>query len=39
MGKRKCPLDDRETNCTENCKQCLEEEAKEREIKNEKSDT
>lgn len=31
MSKRICPLDDRETNCTENCKYCLDEEAKERE--------
>ena len=31
MSKRICPLDGRETNCTENCKECLEEEAKEKE--------
>ena len=31
MSKRICPLDNRVTNCTENCKQCLEEEEKEKE--------
>ena len=30
MSKRICPLDHRETNCTENCKDCLEEEEKEK---------
>ena len=35
MSKRICPLDDRETTCTENCKYCLEEEAEERNETNE----
>ena len=34
-----CPLDGRETNCTENCKYCLEEEEKERKANNENSNT
>lgn len=29
-----CPLADEITNCTDNCKSCLEEEAKERELMN-----
>ena len=29
MSKRACPLDGRETTCTENCNQCLEEEKRE----------
>lgn len=37
MSKRTCPLDGRETNCTENCNQCLEEERKERETSKEKT--
>lgn len=28
-----CPLDGRKTNCTDNCKHCFEEEAKEEETK------
>ena len=30
-----CPICEEYTNCTENCKQCLEEQAKEEETKNE----
>ena len=30
-----CPLADAYTNCTENCKDCLEEEAKKEEVNNE----
>ena len=32
-----CLMCDEITNCTENCKECLEEKAKEEEIKNENS--
>ena len=32
-----CPICDQVTNCTDNCKQCLEEEEKEKEKANEKS--
>ena len=31
-----CPMCNAVTNCTDNCKSCLEEEKKERELKDEK---
>ena len=34
-----CPICNQETNCTENCKCCLEEEKKERESQNVKTDS
>ena len=34
-----CPMCNQITNCTDNCKYCLEEKAKEEEAQNENSDT
>ena len=34
-----CPMCNQVTNCTDNCKYCLDEQAKEEEIKNENTNT